>query len=289
MKLLFRWPWLVALGVGLGAWALAGRSEVGAWIGGAALANVEGTIARAKAAGITRLDLFVNDASDDLTNGPIAFHVYDHARVSAAVAAFQAAGLRVSLSTWATPRADWLAGMRQIGALAASVGADELIFDLEEPWTVLRHHGAAAIAAATRDLFDNVRAGGFTGKLGVTCIVSADLDVLGPALKAADLILPQAYASARNTAGMVAGELERRAAARYQPFKRELVLGLAAFVNPARPDRGLPGYGLRSPAESLGASLAGARSAGVRRVRLWWLPTLDAAMTATVSAFAKAA
>lgn len=276
MKLI-RWPHVLAAAVfgGAGAYLLASRrSELGAWCGRGAIATdaaIAGTIARAKAAGVQRLDLFVNDASADLTQGPIAFHLYDRARVVAACAAFKAAGLRVSLTSWATPRPDWIAGMVEVGKLASEVGADEITLDLEEPWTVIASRDDAAIGEVTRQLFAGLRSA-FGGRIGVTCIVYANLRVLGPAIKLADLVLPQAYAVAGNTAGKPIGWLERVAVERYTPIGKPIVLGVAAY--------GVPGYGLPSVASMTAASLSAARGLGVRRVRLWWLPTMGADVAA---------
>lgn len=272
-----RWPYVLAAALfgGAGAyWLASRRSEVGAWCGRGAIASDEAivaTIARAKAAGISRLDVFCNDASADLTQGPIAFHTYDRARLVAACRAFRSAGLRVSLSSWATPRADWISGMATVGDLARECGADEVTLDLEEPWTVLARRSDAEIEAATANLFANLRST-FAGQIGVTCIVYANARVLGPALRRADFIAPQAYAVASNTSGKSLGWLERVAVERFVPYGKPIVLGVAAY--------GDPGYGLPSVAAMTAASLSAARGLGVRRVRLWWLPTIGADVAA---------
>ena len=271
------WPrWWRWLGFGLGGALVAGavfaatQREVSAWTGIAAISDPATAIATAKANGVDRLAVFVNDSS--FTAG--AWRTYDPAAVVACCAAIRGAGLRASLVSWMTPRPDWIGqGARELGELARAAGVDEIDLDLEEPWTVIRAWSDAHIKQAVAELFANLRSG-FGGKVWVDCIVGADLRALGPAIEASDGVIPQAYRVAAN-AGFP--DIEARALAKYRPFGKPVALGVAAYWSSKPFELADPGTVRRA--------LANAAALGVRRVRIWRLEFLRPAVGAEFVAF----
>lgn len=263
-----RWPawlsWGLGIGgVGLAAWAASRRFRLSAWTGRGALADPAQALATARAAGLSGLDLMVNDAT-----GGADWHIYDRSLVSRAVDLWRAGGMDVSLTTWARPDPRWIDGIAsELSPLAASLGVRGLNFDLEEPWTVpLRASGGSPewtgrLFAAGRSVF--------RGPLGVTMIVYAPMDVLRPACESADVLIPQAYATVKNAGNLPPGGLERTAVERYRGFGKRIVLGAAAW--------NLEGaYGL-SALSAFEASLAAARGL-VSEVRFWRLEMLQGAL-----------
>lgn len=258
---------LGALGAALGlAWYFTrDRFEAGAWTGKIAIlseAGTRATIARAKAAGVKRLDIMINDFP-----GPGApFQVLPWDRLRAATLAMQAAGLRVSWTTWARPSEAWLEGVAQIGRLADELGVDEVSFDLEENWiNALLGQPPATIAEWTRRLFASLRST-YSGTVGVTHIVFPRLDVLGEALKLADLRIPQAYATVKNAGNRSPGDLERIAVERFKGYG-PMTMGAAAWNTDGA-------YRLTGPA-AMRASVGQAIALGVTRVRFWRLELID--------------
>ncbi len=270
------WPrWWRWLGLGLGGALVAGavlgagqRHEVSAWTGIAAISDPASAIATAKANGVDRLCIFVNDSS--FTAG--AWRTYDPAAVVACCEAIRRAGLRTTLVSWMTP--EWVGqGARELGELARAAGVDELDLDLEEPWTRIRAQSDAAIKQAVAELFANIRAG-FGGKVWVDCIVGADLRALGPAIEASDGVIPQAYRVAANVAFP---DIESRALAKYQRFGKPIILGVAAYWSSKPFELADPGTVRRA--------LANAAALGVKRVRIWRLEFLRPAVGAEFVAF----
>lgn len=259
-------PWhyaVAAAGIGGSVWWWFSRQlEVAAWSGWTAIADPATAIARAKAKGIDRLSLFVNQRPDGA-----AFSTYDPAAVIAACAAIRAAGLRVGLVSWMTARPDWIEGAATLGRLATAAGVDELELDLEEEWTAIRGQSDSAIATATDRVFDLLRAT-YQRRIGVTAIVYHDPRVLSRAFGRADFMVPQAYATALNAATLPTGALEREAAARYRPYSREIVMGVAGWNQPGA-------YGIARAADVMRVSLAAISELGIRRVRIWRLELLD--------------
>ena len=175
-----RWAWVLAGGALISSAALFARPaprEVGAWTLVDAVLDPARTIAQAQAAGVNRLCVFVNtrpgiwDSAGKLVQWATPWNIrHSTATIKAAVEAFHAAGLAVSLVSWMTPRPDWIAGARDLAALATTCGVDEIDLDLEEQWTVLKTATDTAIADVTAQLFRNLR-DGFRGRVVVDCIV----------------------------------------------------------------------------------------------------------------------
>ncbi len=274
------WRWL-PLGAGAVGWVgaalLAGdRLEASAWTGAAAIDDPPRAIARARAAGITRLCVFVNDRSQ--ANGP--FGTYDKASVLACAREIRAAGIKLTLVSWMTPRPDWVgSGARELGELATACGADELELDLEEPWTVVRSRSDAEISAVTAELFRSLRSS-FRGRLLVDFIVLIEQRVMAPAIRLADAAVPQAYDAGDN---FIDGELEAIAVQRWGHLGKPLVMGVGAFSK-----RGGVVVGAR-PLSEYQAALEAVKALSIRRVRIWRLEMLDAPLVAATLSWSGAA
>lgn len=258
-------------------WWASQRLEVGAWTGYYAITHVGETIARARSLGVDRLCVFVNSNPE----AGAAFTHYNRALVLGACAAFKAAGFKLTIVSWMTPAPDWIAGAKAIGQLATDAGADEMEFDLEEDWTALARESDATIASTTRALFSAARSA-FSGAVGVDCIVYTDLRVLGPAVAASDFVVPQAYATKRNAAGLAPGQLERIAFKRFATFGKPIVMGVAGW-NQA------DAYGYTLAHDAMRASLDAIRGLALKRVRVWRLESLDAAEGAELLAWKRRA
>lgn len=254
------------LGGLVAAWWFSRRQpsrELGAWAGRAALANPAGALAAARAVGLDRLDVMVNDGSAGAVQS-VPWHLYvgpDELR--AAVRLWRAGGLRVSLTSWALPAEDWIVGIAGLRRLCRELGAD-LTLDVEEAWlTPLRAMSPDARAAWSRRLVDAAT------PYDATVIVFTDQNLAAPVLAGARSIIPQAYATIRNAGRLSAGELEAAAVERFKRWGRRLVMGAAAW--------NLGGaYGL-GDLDAARASLQAAVRLGVPRVRYWrleWLAPL---------------
>jgi len=263
------WRWLKWLGLGLGGALALGalwpkRLRFSAWTGQAAIDQPAHALELAKRYQLDGLDLVLNDATQ---GEPFRFS-RPPAAIAAAVELWQAAGLSVAFTTWGVPEASWLAGMPQVGALAKQCGVKLVTLDLEERWMAgLRPLSALERFDWTARTFEGLRAGGYRGEVGVTCIVYADLAVLSPALEACDVIIPQAYATVKNVPSSAPGTLERTALERYRRFGKRLILGAAAW--------NLEGAYQLPALQALVASLDAAKALGVPEVRFWRLEFLD--------------
>lgn len=239
-------------------WVVARRLEVGAWTGLAAIEDPQGTIAIAKRCGVDRLAIFVNDRS--FANG--GWRTYNRASIVACCQAVQAAGLRVSLVSWMRPTPEWIGdGARDLGRLATECRVDEIDLDLEEPWTVVRNFTDPEIAAISATLFASLRST-FRGRIVVDCIVGTDLRALGPPISLSDGVVPQAYTVATNPP-----DLERKALAKFKPFGKPVIMGIAGYWRSSPYEPGRP--------DVLRGVLARCSALGVRRVRVWRLEMLQ--------------
>lgn len=217
------WPFL-SLGA---ATALAGsalassrpRLTLGAWTGYKGLLNPRDTVARARAAGLRRLDCFVNDT---LSDGGRRFYTYDPGLVRTGVEIWRREGLDVGLVTWVRPEPDWCDGQGTVASLARSAGCDRASADVEEPWlTAVTDANADSWAARA------VAAGRSAGlPYGSTVIVNANLARVGPYVSRCDFVVPQCYESKLNTPqGFAPGYLVQKALARYRPLCRRVIAG----------------------------------------------------------------
>lgn len=258
------WPlWLSLAAAGGWLWIAHMRPEVGAWSGLEAWTHVDATIALAKARGVDRLCLFVNQEP-----GPgEAFNTYHRATLIAAAQRFRRAGFKLTIVSWMTPRPDWIAGAVELGQLASDCGADELEFDLEEDWTAQRDDPSAAVEARTAALLANARQR-FRGRVGGTFIVYTDLGVLGFFLKRADFGVPQAYATQKNAGKLPPGRLEAAAVERFRDFRVPLIMGVAGWNQAGA-------GGKANYLDALRDSLDAVKRLGVRRVRVWRLELID--------------
>lgn len=265
---------LIAAALAGGAWWLLRPTvvEVSAWDGAGAIKNPERAIARAKALGLTGLELFVNDASKDRV-GPVAFYTYDRAQIVAAVKLIKAAGLRCTLATWITPREDWIEGMRTVRDIAREAGAAGVTLDIEEPWTAIARESDQTIATKSQRVIANLRG---AGELGGTAIVYTNQRATFPLLRLCDIAIPQVYDSDGNTAGRPPGGLLDATVNQWAPLKRPMVIGLMADVS---------GYNQPDSNATLRVSLAAVKRLGFKRVRVWWQPTITTAQGQTLAAW----
>ena len=265
-------PWVAGV-LGALAWFARARGvELSAWTGLSAVQNPARAIATARAAGLKRLAVFVNDSS--FTSGP--WRTYDPAAIVACAQAIRAAGLSVTLVSWLAPH--WVPALGAFGALGRSAGATELEFDAEEPWTLaMRPQSDATIARVAREAFDNVRGGGWgSRRLTVDCIVGADLRLVGPLVELSNGVFPQAYRVTAN-ANLI-DRIERLAVEKYRPFGKPVGLGVAAYQQ-SKPFLG------GEPA-TVATALETGRALGVREFRFWRLEFLTPELQTVSASFA---
>ena len=253
-------------------WWRVRRLEVGAWGVFSSTADPHATLERCRRAGVTFLDVMVNDASADRVE-PVAFHIFDTDRLRRACAVWRAGGLPFGFTTWATPRRDWLEGLGAVGQLATECGARSVTLDLEEPWMALRGSPTATITATTAAAFASLRRT-FRRRVGVTHIVYADPSIIGPALALADEAVPQCYATAKNAGTLRPGDLERTTWSRWSPYGKPIVMGAAAWNTAGA-------YGLGA-VDAIRASMRAARELGATRVRFWRLDAIEAEEAAAI-------
>lgn len=269
-------PWHVIAGgaVTLGGvlwWLRSRRVELSAWTGLSAIMDTSRAIATAKAAGVSRLSVFVNDLA--FTSGP--WRTYAPSDIMRAADAIRSAGLGLTLCSWLTPA--WVESMASFGELGVASGADELEFDLEGPWvSALQGASDERVDELAERTFSRLQAGGWRRRVAADCIVGTDLRVVGPMVRRSDIVYPQAYRVAANR--NVVEVIERMAVERFKPLGAEVGLGVAAY------EQSKPFVGGRP--DVLDAALRAGRALGVRRFRLWRLEFMDAALSAVARQFA---
>lgn len=253
-------------------------TEFGAWSGAAAVTNPQKTLNIMRAIGLTHIDVMVNDASRGAVE-KIDFHTYDQNKIKAMVKLFQNNGIRVSLSTWACPTSDWIAGMAVIGKLATECNVDGVTLDLEEAWLhPLKKKPQDQIDMLSKGLFFTLR-NNFKGKIAVAPIVYADQKILNPILQLVDIIIPQCYSTTKNTANLKrVGDLERTAYSRYKSFGKEIIMGQAAWNLQNA-------YNLGNPANAIRASLTATLELGISKVRYWRLELIEKSLANAIDDF----
>lgn len=239
-------------------------TELGAWSGVAAISNPKKTLEIMKRAKIDHIDVMINDGSRGAVER-VPFHVRDRAKIVAMARMFQAAGIKVSLSTWACPTEDWIKGMKLVGEIATECNAVGVTLDLEEAWiTPLKNKPQSEIFPWNTGLVGTLRQH-FKGRIGVAPIVYASTKVLDDVFKTVDYIIPQCYSTTKNTVNLKkVGDLERITMARYAKYGKEVIMGQAAWnLDNA--------YHLSSPTNAIRGSLTASLEAGVSKVRYWRL------------------
>lgn len=247
---------------GLEADEAIGITRVGAWAGLSSMASpvaIKRDVGFARWLGLSRLDVIVNDDSGE--RDPIPYRTYTRSNVEALCNAAREAGLAVHLMTWIMPHREYIEGAAEVlTRLAEDVGAESIVFDAEEPWTLARKrlHWTEA-AALIEDAFAGKR-------LGVTGIGYAAAEKLGPLARVCDYLVPQCYATASNADdGIEPGTVVARFANRWRRVfgaDRPIVAGLAGYRQV-----GIPGH---TPATALRAAFNGAESDPEIREAVYW-------------------
>lgn len=206
---------------------IVGVRRIGVWAGSGSMASAA-TIRRdvnfMKAVGVKRLDIIVNDDSEE-RSPMLKFKTYDADKIKALALDANAAGIEVHLMTWVMPHPAYIDGMAMtLPALARDCSALSIVLDAEEPWTLAKR--PMAWAAAARD----VRSALSNIKMGVTAIGYCNKVKLGPLLDVADYWVPQCYSTETqkvDPATVVPQFVKRwrKAFGRSKPF----VVGLAGY------------------------------------------------------------
>jgi len=142
----------------------------------------------ARALGLTRLDVIVNDHSASRRDRP--FDTYVRARILALCKAARDAGLEVVLLSWLLPFKDYiLRAAGELNAIAAATGARSVCFDAEEPWSKAVDPLPYEVAAQLVE--DQM----LELPWGVTGIGYANATKLGPLMRRSSFCIPQCYAT----------------------------------------------------------------------------------------------
>lgn len=205
--------------------------SVGAWCGWGSFVNDEAVrrdIAFAKALGLGRLDVIVNDHS--AKRQPMPFGTYNKSRIALFCKRAVDEGLHVHLMTWCMPHREYLKGLgTQMIDLVGQCGARSVMFDAEEPWTnaarPLPWEEAGALAAEVMQAVP----------FGVTGIGYASSKKLGPLVRRSKYMVPQCYSTAGNTLDPATASPRLSAGWKSKFGDRELVVGLAGYRQEGRP------------------------------------------------------
>lgn len=230
----------------------------GAWCGSGSMASaatIKRDVAFARWLGLTRLDVIVNDHSASRSERD--FDTYPRTKIVALCSAATQAGLEVNLMSWIMPHERYLIeGVKILLELLEQTDASSVMFDAEEPWTQARRPMPYADAAAI--VAETLKAHGW----GVTGIGYASAEKLGPLVKLAAYMVPQAYVTS-GTPNLDPAHDPFALAKHWQKIfgLRDLVVGLAAYHQ-----TGIPGY---SVDQALRASFASANAAKPIAIS-WW-------------------
>jgi hypothetical protein len=204
---------------------------VGAWTGYGSFgdtADMARDVAFAKWLGLSRLDVMVNDHS--AKRQPRDFDTYNKGRIAAFCKRAVGEGIAVHLTTWIMPHEKYLRQMgTQMTDLLGQSGAQSVMFDAEEPWTL------AAKAMKYEE------AGALVGEVmgpvpfGVTGIGYASGPKLGPLVRRAKYMAPQCYSTKGNTLDPKKAAVQLSNLWRNRFGDRELVVGLAGYNQDGRP------------------------------------------------------
>lgn len=244
-----------------------GVRRVGAWTGSSSMASpraIRDAVNFAKAVGLGRLDVIVNDHS--AWRAPTRFTTYPTVKIVALVHDARAAGLDVHLMSWVMPHRDYLLGARDaLLPLLERTGASSLQFDAEEPWTQATKpmpYGDAA--ELVRALFPRAQTmeDELNVMVGVNAIGYAPAEKVGPLLSVADYVVPQCYSTSTSKldpSTVVARLMRRwRKVFTFKPTCN-FVVGLAAYRQ-----SGIPGV-LRGVGDADGLRRSGGAGRRARR------------------------
>lgn len=247
--------------------------KIGAWTGRAAILNPHKAIKDAKRAGLNHLDIMVNDATSKRD-----WHLFaDIKTVKNSIEIIKNSGLGVSVTSWIVPSDNWINGMRDILIpLLIELDIEELTLDIEEPWLIPLKKNVKNAEFWSEKLRLAITTN-YKGRVAGTCIVYTNLDMVGPILKWCDVIIPQSYATVGNTKGLKAGDLERIAFKRFEPYNKKIVLGAAAWnIDGA--------YGLNEK-DALKASFNAILNCDVYQTRLWSLRFIDESIASIIKLY----
>lgn len=173
-----------------------------AWCGLESLRNPERDVAFAKRIGLTGLDIIVNDHSGDRLPRP--FDTRPTQQIVSLATIARDHGLDVHLMSWIMPHESYLRDAADVlPELVAKTGAQSLMWDAEEPWTLakkrMRYADAGALVGelfADRDFEIGVTGIRYapTSKLA-PLIVWRDLPKLEGLASVCDYITPQCYST----------------------------------------------------------------------------------------------
>jgi len=244
--------------------------EFGGWSGARAVNSPEKTLSQMQFRRVNHVDVMINDASRGAVE-KINFHMYNRDKIIAMAKLFQANGIGVSFSTWACPTADWVKGMQEVGKLATLCNVDGVTLDLEEAWiSPLKRKKITpeVISLWTNGLYHGLRST-YKGRIGVAPIVYSSQKVLDPMFALVDYIIPQCYATTKNTANLKRpGDLERLTMARYRKYGKEIIMGQASWNLENA-------YHLGNPMNAIRASLTSTLELGIYKVRYWRLEMMN--------------
>lgn len=254
-----------------------GIAQVGAWVGLSGFSTAKaraGTIAAARALGLRRLDLIVNDFSAEREEQ--AFRAYTMEDLVAMAALCHDAGIAVHLMSWVMPHARFIdTACPHLREIVARTQARSVVWDAEEPWTQARRPLPYTEAAV------RIKEGMRDTPMGVTGIGYTPANRFGPLAAVCGTLLPQCYAT--STSGLSPATCVHSILKRWRPLfgaDKVVVVGLAAYRQPA------PGYTVES---SLRTAFAGAQTyPDVSQVVYWSLGAIrqSAAVSRIVRALA---
>lgn len=234
--------------------------KVGAWATNASILTPEKSVELALEAGLSRLDIMVNDHSS--WRGPRAFTCRPVDRIAKFVRLAQDAKIECHITSWIMPHREYIEGAAsKLVPMCNDLGIVSLQWDAEEPWTratkaMRRGEAAKFIDESFADL---------NGKMGVNAIGYCHLGMLRPLVDICDYGVPQAYATSTSNVSPSSGV--KRICQRWNDkFGKPIVAGLAAYRQTGIKDYSVGG--------AVSAALDAASEAGAQEATFWSLPAL---------------
>ena len=227
-------------------------TTVGAWATKSALNDPAATVAGLLEAGVNSCPIMLNDFR--AADSSVPFVTHDPEKVIALADAWHAAGIEVSLTSWALPYRQFLTdAAAQLLPLLKATRSSVLIWDAEELWVRapggMSHDGAAWLI---EELFGST-------PMGLTAIVHANTAALSGLAQVCGTWLPQCYATTNegsmkpDTAVNVGLYTWRKKFGEPDAW----IPGLAAYAQPA------------SPADYMQPCIDQAAAVGVSSVCYW--------------------
>jgi len=199
-------------------------TTVGAWCGTTSLRNPERDVAFARAHGINRLDIIVNDHSRSRSKRK--FSVRSQTKIVRLAKIARDAGIEVHLMSWVMPHKEYIEQAAAVLLpLLAATEATSIQWDVEEPWT--RAKGAMDYTEAAK-LIEKQFASR-SCRMGANGIGYTPQDKFAPIANICDYIVPQAYSTTRN--GADPSTLVHKQVTRWKKNfgNVDMAIGLAAY------------------------------------------------------------